>query len=631
MFDSNNFADEDLNFLNFDSEFSIDVEDKIKIILGPNGTGKTSIYRNLKNRFPNHSFIDYENVEQSFLSENSSNEIVIAPSIALIAEKKSQIDSLKRNIDIKGTVKSMGITNKDTSKRVSEDFDDIRKNEDQAIDTFSNENLTPLFELNDNYKNFIVLNGKSIIEINAITDSIESIKDSYIEHIFKELNDYLSDDENVCPICGTDKNQPIKSIIAAKMAELNKIEQEVVKSYQNSHLDLQPKEVLNNLNEIKSIFNDNNITIENLKNYVLCGGDKNKADLIISSRDELTNLKNEIDELENLKERFYQNLKEHGKILNSTFKLQFDVTEDIVFDDDNKTIKIILPRKTAQYSTGEKNLMTFIVCILEFISSDSEILVVDDPLSSYDIPNQYKIIYEIVAAKKYNKKILVFTHNIDTLNIANSQYSSDFDYESFDKRRNTLFINKINYTTSGNILDPAVFLEKIDQNYTHLNYVKKLLAKDDWEPNEENHLIFHYDESYTTPDGEYTNEYLCNLIDSFDSNTLVNEGFLFNSANKIIYTAALRVWIEKKLYENLLDEDRAGLKNKEFGPKVIYAFSDNRWKGSDHITRPYLMSKKVMLNQHCHSKSQIMPFYYSLNLSLDDVSKEIMEIKKRFQ
>lgn len=61
MFNSNNFKE--INYLNFDADFSIDLGDKIKIILGPNGTGKTSIYRNIKNRFPNYSFIDYSEVE----------------------------------------------------------------------------------------------------------------------------------------------------------------------------------------------------------------------------------------------------------------------------------------------------------------------------------------------------------------------------------------------------------------------------------------------------------------------------------------------------------------------------------------------------------------------------------------
>lgn len=38
-----------------------------------------------------------------------------------------------------------------------------------------------------------------------------------------------------------------------------------------------------------------------------------------------------------------------------------------------------------------------------------------------------------------------------------------------------------------------------------------------------------------------------------------------------------------------------------------------------------------MLNQHIHTNSQIEPFYYALNLSLDDIMMEIMDIKEHFK
>lgn len=66
MFNSDNFSE--INYLNFDSEFNINLESKIKVILAPNGTGETSIYKNIKSRLPNYSFIDYNEVEQSVIS-----------------------------------------------------------------------------------------------------------------------------------------------------------------------------------------------------------------------------------------------------------------------------------------------------------------------------------------------------------------------------------------------------------------------------------------------------------------------------------------------------------------------------------------------------------------------------------
>ena len=323
----------------------------------------------------------------------------------------------------------------------------------------------------------------------------------------------------------------------------------------------------------------------------------------MASKQTLSDINERINELEVEKEQFYNNLKLHKEDVISTFKLQFSVEEsDISFDDIQKTIKIKLRRNVETYSTGEINLMTFIICILEFISSDKTTLVIDDPLSSYDIPNQYRIIYEITSSKKEHKNILIFTHNIDTINIANSQYNALFEYEIIEKKNNALFLNSLPYTTTANVLSAEKLMDNIDNTYMHFNYLKLLLDKDSWEETDDNHLIFHYDSPFSKIINGvvYTNDYLVNLIDNFNQTTFQNESYLNNTANKIIYNAAIRAWVEKQFYDNLNGDEN--LNGKLFGQKVIYVFSGNRWTGSSKVTKEYLMSKKVMLNQQVHSK-----------------------------
>ncbi|MGM9970382.1 MAG: hypothetical protein ACI35S_08310 [Anaeroplasma sp.] len=43
------------------------------------------------------------------------------------------------------------------------------------------------------------------------------------------------------------------------------------------------------------------------------------------------------------------------------------------------------------------------------------------------------------------------------------------------------------------------------------------------------------------------------------------------------------------------------------------------------------MMKKVMLNQDSHYKSKIIPFNFAMNISLDDLIRELDEVKKIFQ
>lgn len=632
MFNSNNFKE--INYLNFDTDFSIDLGDKIKIILGPNGTGKTSIYRNIKNRFPNYSFIDYSEVEQSVISKK--NEIIIGASIVLLDNKNEEKENLINSIDVKGNLKKFNITNKKSAELISKNLELLRKEPEKAIENFSAENLECIFSMNNDNRIFFDENARKIIELEKITTEIKDIKDNFKKHFLEEINNYLDNTEKVCPVCGKENDEPIKVVIERKLFEIKDIEEEIVKNYQSSHSQLKPEEILENVKGVKSIISENNFTIKNLENYLICEGNKEKTEIILSAKTKLKELNKDIEELKNQKEKFYENLKKHSESLISTFQLQFSVkSTDIIFDETNKMIQIRLPRKVEEYSTGEINLMTFTVCILEFVSSDKEKLIIDDPLSSYDIPNQYKIMYEITSAKDDTKQILIFTHNVDTINIANTQYNALFEYSVLEKRKNILYLNKINFSTTNNILSIYELLKNINPTYTHYNYLKLLTKKETWDDNNldeyENHLIFHYDEPFSKDiDGiNYKNDYLVDLIDKFDDDTFKNISYLENTANKIIYTAALRIWIEKQFYD--VSHNDAQLHEKQFGPKIKYIFSGNRWKGSTKVTREYLMSKKVMLNQHIHQSSQIMPFYFTLNLTYDDISKEILDIKEHFK
>lgn len=627
MFNSNNFSE--INYLNFDSNFDITLLDKIKIILGPNGTGKTSIYKNIRKRYLDYAFIDYKEVEQSVVAKK--DEIIIGASIVLLENKIKEKEQLLEEINVKNNLKDMSITNKATAEAISKNMETLRKNPEQAILNFSDGKLECIFSLNEDYKNFFKSNASKLIGLQEVKTELKDLKDNYKKHFLEEIDNYLDNDDHVCPVCGKNNDEPIKIIIARKLLEIKEIEEEIVRNYQSIHLDFKPETILKNLNDIKNVISENNLSISDVESYFICGGIREKSNLIVESKEKLKEINSDINNLESQKDEFYKNLKKYSDDLVSIFHFQFSVDRsNIIFDDENKLIKIKLPRKVEEYSTGEVNLITFITCVLEFISSDKKCLIIDDPLSSYDIPNQYKIMYEIAAAKSDLKSILIFTHNVDTINIANTQFNKLFEYEVLEKRKNTLFLNKIGYCTQNNVLDVTELLNNLNKTYKHYHYLELLTKKETWDDTNEDHLIFHYDEPFNkTIDGfNYTNDYISDLIDNFDENTFQNSSYLENTADKIIYAAALRIWIEKQFY--IVSNNDSSLHEKQFGDKIKYIFNDNRWRGSNKVTREYLMSKKVMLNQHIHQKSQIMPFYYSLNLTFDDISNEINDIKEHF-
>ena len=86
----------------------------------------------------------------------------------------------------------------------------------------------------------------------------------------------------------------------------------------------------------------------------------------------------------------------------------------------------------------------------------------------------------------------------------------------------------------------------------------------------------------------------------------------------------------KKFTENT--NDLEGLKEKQqLSNKIIFMFDGNHWIGTNKVTKPYLMSEKVMLNQNDHFKSQKEPFYFALSLSTEEIIREILDIKEHFQ
>ena len=247
--------------------------------------------------------------------------------------------------------------------------------------------------------------------------------------------------------------------------------------------------------------------------------------MILDAKNNLPKLEEELKELDNKKIDFYNNIKAVKDRVIGIFKSQLDVSVDnINFNDDKKELEIKLSRPVEKHSTGEINLITFAVSLLEFIGSDKNTLIIDDPLSSYDIPNQYKIIYEITAVNNDDNRILLFTHNIDCINIANSQNTSSYEYELIDNINGTLYLNKITNSLENSGFSIKHILKYIDNNYQYKGYLKLLSEKDNWEPSLENHKIFHYDSSYSKCiDGyNYDNNVLVDIIDSIESNTINN-------------------------------------------------------------------------------------------------------------
>lgn len=314
----------------------------------------------------------------------------------------------------------------------------------------------------------------------------------------------------------------------------------------------------------------------------------------------------------------------------------------ITFDDKNKEIKIDLPREYNTYSTGELNELCLVIKLLSFKGSDKELLIIDDPLSSYDFINQYRIIFRIVKVAEKNKKVIVFTHNIDTINIVNTQHSNKFKYYYIEKLNSKLILEEIKLEIN---CSSVLSLENLrNQN----RYVDLLVYRENCEEGSRfnGHKVFHYDSLYTfqskNPREEkfngLTNKYFIDLIEN--EKIVPKSSFKENTITKILYICGIRVWIEKKIKDfiSMQNEPRKTELTNSFNSKKTTVEKlklvqfENAFKTMfPNFLLEAFMMKKVMLNQDSHYKSQIIPFNFAINISLDDLIREIDEIKAIFE
>lgn len=114
-----------------------------------------------------------------------------------------------------------------------------------------------------------------------------------------------------------------------------------------------------------------------------------------------------------------------------------------VVRDDKKNLKIMLEdkeflgveRDKLPLSTGEQNFLSLTFEFLKAKNSDKPIVVLDDPISSFDSIYKNKIAYAIIRILK-DKERIILTHNVDLLRLLDGQYKKCFKLFLFNNTEN---------------------------------------------------------------------------------------------------------------------------------------------------------------------------------------------------
>lgn len=620
-----------------------------QIIWAPNGVGKTSIYRALQNMgFTDIAFHQFNENRDSYI-KGLKKELRIGLHIKEIANLQSERADVIASVENIGGLKHFGATTIAALEEITPTYGQYKTNYEKLIGYADESAALRLAELiPENDAAFFLRHWTELGRLSQTKKEIDNQRTRVIHQAMQSIEKWLDEDEYDCPICGNHQDIPILDTIRKRRAELSIKKAELVESYALENPQFSKQEISNRISALAKTAQDKaSVTEEGILGFCLARGNESNAKALTEAKSRLDKIDTRLEELTAIRDRFFDQLKPHQSDIQEMFILKLKANR-VTFDDDEKEIVITLPRKASEYSTGEINLMVTLTKLYEFRGGDSTVLVLDDPITSFDTANQYVIIFnlvDIISNAEEQKSIVIFTHNTDCINIAESQYPGLFVYLGLERWSDEICLHQIDLSKDGKyrfVCQEAItacITAKEDPVYNEkLAYIRALEEREEGSSHcNDLHKLFHYD----GPSGDISfgnmllnNKYLVQLIDDFSDATLNKESFAKRCIDKALVLLASRVWIEKQLHDCLKnDAGYARCAGKPLAVKIDYIFpakGDQKWKGSSKVNRSYLMSKKVMLNQASHVHAQPIPFEYALNLSAYDIVKTITDIKEHF-
>ena len=106
-------------------------------------------------------------------------------------------------------------------------------------------------------------------------------------------------------------------------------------------------------------------------------------------------------------------------------------------------------------SYGEKNAFALILFMYETISKNPDLVILDDPISSFDKNKKYAIINKLFKGENSfrNNTVLMLTHDFDPIVDMVKNFTSKFN----EIKTNAYFM----YNKKGNIIEKEIYYDNI--------------------------------------------------------------------------------------------------------------------------------------------------------------------------
>lgn len=309
-------------------------------------------------------------------------------------------------------------------------------------------------------------------------------------------------------------------------------------------------------------------------------------------------------------------------------------------------------------SSGEQNFLSLTFEFLKAKNSDKPIIILDDPISSFDSIYKNKISYAIVKILQYKKRVIL-THNVDLLRLLDGQFKKCFKLFLFNNTENEengfIALNSDERDMLIN-LDELLktFREKI---YEHIKDVELFLISlipfmrgystiiNDNNIKENLTQLMHgyktntvdiakcYIKLFGNKNNIIPNNYEVNVDDilnkTVDGKEIVDKEKypLLNRTLVHSFTYLfLRLLIEKKLVSkyNIDTESKRGA--RQLGQIISKAFPENSKNSEDIKNRVFLTTKKTLLNEFNHFEGNMSIFQPAIDITDHMLGKEKTDI-----
>jgi len=332
--------------------------------------------------------------------------------------------------------------------------------------------------------------------------------------------------------------------------------------------------------------------------------------------------------------------------------------------DENKNLKLLLgdkeflnlDRKNLQLSNGEQNFLSLSFELLKAKKESDEIIVLDDPVSSFDSIFKNKIAYAILKFLE-KKKTIVLTHTLDLIKLLEHQHTNCFSLyymnNTVGEENGFIYVNPkeiklLLYTheflallrqeIKSEILDERAYLISLVpfmRGYCQLlnkaEYKNKLTKVMHGYNNEQVNLTEIYTQLFST--SIISKKYIISALDIINSNTenlqiINNENFplLSKTLNHTYMYLYLRLNVEKKLVDKYKINTK---KNEMLSDIIIDAFKGGN--NDDLKNRAFFLSRKTLLNEFNHFEMDMNIFQPAIDITNQVLNNEKIEIMKKLQ